>query len=114
MVIKVKVAGFSVSLDGFAAGSEQSLDHPLGKRGDELFQWRLPTRTFRAMFGQEGGDTGLDDCYGRRKRTLNTAHHDRDIGALDAKFRGTQEIRDIMCDSPAAKAVRTDTATCNV
>jgi len=66
MVIKVKVAGFSVSLDGFAAGTEQGLDHPLGKRGDELFQWYLPTRTFRAMFGQEGGDTGLDDDFGKR------------------------------------------------
>lgn len=66
MVIKVKVAGFSVSLDGFAAGTEQSLDHPLGKRGDELFQWYLPTRTFRAMLGKEGGDTGLDDDFGKR------------------------------------------------
>ncbi|MDQ2679573.1 MAG: dihydrofolate reductase family protein [Candidatus Eremiobacteraeota bacterium] len=66
MVIKVKVAGFSVSLDGFAAGTEQSLDHPLGERGDELFRWYIPTRTFRAMFGQPGGDTGLDDDFGKR------------------------------------------------
>jgi len=33
---KVRAAGFSVSLDGFGAGPEQSLDDPLGKRGPEL------------------------------------------------------------------------------
>jgi dihydrofolate reductase len=63
---KVKVAGFGVSLDGFSAGLEQSLDHPLGKRGDELFQWFFPTRTFRQMLGQDGGDTGPDDAFARR------------------------------------------------
>jgi hypothetical protein len=33
---KVRVAGFSISLDGFGAGPDQSLEHPLGKRGQEL------------------------------------------------------------------------------
>src|SRR5580704_4524660 len=36
---KVRVAGFSVSLDGFGAGPEQSLENPLGKRGQELHPW---------------------------------------------------------------------------
>ena len=36
---KVRVAGFSVSLDGFSAGTEQSLANPLGQGGTELFQW---------------------------------------------------------------------------
>src|SRR4051794_7325345 len=63
---KVKVAGFSVSLDGFAAGTAQSLDHPLGVRGEEMFQWFFPTRVFRQMQGKEGGDTGPDDAFGRR------------------------------------------------
>jgi hypothetical protein len=36
---KVRVAGFGVSLDGFSAGIEQSLNDPLGKRGPEIFQW---------------------------------------------------------------------------
>jgi len=35
---KVRVAGFSNSLDGFGAGIEQCLDDPQGKRGPELFQ----------------------------------------------------------------------------
>ena len=33
---KVRVAGFTISLDGFGAGPEQSLENPLGKRGREL------------------------------------------------------------------------------
>ncbi|HEY4192605.1 MAG TPA: dihydrofolate reductase family protein [Mesorhizobium sp.] len=60
---KVKVCGFSVSLDGFAAGPEQSLADPLGKRGPELFQWFFGTRTFRAMTGKEGGSSGPDERF---------------------------------------------------
>jgi dihydrofolate reductase len=63
---KVRVAGFGISLDGFGAGIEQSLEYPLGKRGPEIFQWFFPTRTFCAMVGKEGGSTGVDDAYGRR------------------------------------------------
>ena len=63
---KVRVAGFGLSLDGFSAGVEQSLDNPLGKRGPEIFQWFFPTRTFCAMVGKEGGTTGVDDEYARR------------------------------------------------
>ena len=63
---KVKVAGFGVSLDGFSAGIEQSLNHPLGMRGDEIFQWFFPTRAFLEMLGKEGGETGVDNEFGRR------------------------------------------------
>ena len=64
---KVRVAGFSVSLDGFAAGTEQSLEDPLGKRGPELFEWFFPTRTFRAMHGEgAGGEVGIDDDFAQQ------------------------------------------------
>jgi len=63
---KVKVAGFGVSLDGFAAGIDQSLENPLGVRGPELFQWFFPTQSFRQMQGKEGGETGPDDDFARR------------------------------------------------
>lgn len=63
---KVKVAGFGVSLDGFAAGPAQSLEHPLGVNGPDIFQWFFPTRTFRQMLGQDGGETGVDDGFARR------------------------------------------------
>jgi dihydrofolate reductase len=62
---KVKIAGFGVSLDGFSAGVEQSLQHPLGKRRGEILQWFLHTKTFHAMHGQDGGDADLDDEFAR-------------------------------------------------
>src|SRR5438046_7742557 len=63
---KVRVAGFSVSLDGFGAGQEQNLENPLGKRGLELHQWFFGTRTFRAMTGEGGGSDGVDERYAHR------------------------------------------------
>ena len=63
---RVRVAAFSVSLDGFGAGSEQSLQDPLGKRGRELHNWFVGTKTVRAMFGKEGGSDGVDEKYAHR------------------------------------------------
>ena len=63
---KVRVAGFSVSLDGFGAGPEQSLQDPLGKRGKELHSWAFGTKTFQTMFGKGGGSEGVDEDYARR------------------------------------------------
>ncbi|MFC3166194.1 dihydrofolate reductase family protein [Ciceribacter thiooxidans] len=60
---KLRVAAFSLSVDGFGAGPEQSLNDPLGKRGTELHEWFFATRTFRAMFGEEGGSDGVDEKY---------------------------------------------------
>ena len=62
----VRVAGFSISLDGFGAGPAQSLQEPLGKRGEELHGWLTSTETFKAMFGDTGGSEGVDDDYARR------------------------------------------------
>ena len=44
---RVRVASFSVSLDGYGAGPGQSLEHPLGRGGEQLHEWFLPTRTFQ-------------------------------------------------------------------
>jgi dihydrofolate reductase len=64
---RVRVAGFGVSLDGFGAGPEQSLNDPLGKRGTDLFQWFFHTRTFCSMVGKEGGSVGdIDDIFASR------------------------------------------------
>jgi dihydrofolate reductase len=57
------VAGFSVSLDGFGAGPEQSLHDPLGKRGQELHKWLVATKTFKTMLGMDGGSQGVDDTF---------------------------------------------------
>ncbi len=67
MTTKVRVDGFTLSLDGFGAGPDQSLDNPLGVGGTELHQWLRPTRTFQSkVFRQEGGTTGVDDGFAAR------------------------------------------------
>jgi dihydrofolate reductase len=53
----------AMSVDGYVAGPNQSVDNPLGEGGMQLHQWVFATRAFRAMTGQEGGETGLDDRY---------------------------------------------------
>jgi dihydrofolate reductase len=58
---KLRVHGFSISVDGYGAGPNQDLANPLGVGGKALHQWAMATRTFRQMFGQEGGSTGVDD-----------------------------------------------------
>ena len=63
---KLYVRSFSLSLDGFGAGPDQSIDDPLGKGGMTLHQWVLGTQTFRKMFGRDGGETGIDDDFAKR------------------------------------------------
>ena len=58
---KLRVQAFGLSLDGFGAGPDQSLDHPLGVRGPELMEWFFPTRVFRRMQGMDDGETGVDN-----------------------------------------------------
>ena len=58
---KLRVLAFSVSLDGYSAGPDQSLDNPLGVRGPELMEWMFPTRMFKSMYGQGEGETGVDN-----------------------------------------------------
>ncbi|WP_288191360.1 dihydrofolate reductase family protein [uncultured Phyllobacterium sp.] len=60
---KLYVRSFSLSLDGYGAGPDQSIDNPLGVNGMSLHQWAFTTRTFQKMFGQNGGSTGIDDDY---------------------------------------------------
>lgn len=62
----LRVAAFSISLDGFGAGPRQSLDHPMGEGGMALHRWALATRTFRRMHGGEGGGTGVDEDFAAR------------------------------------------------
>jgi dihydrofolate reductase len=65
-VPKVRVNSFAVSLDGYAAGPNQSRENPLGVRGPELFEWFFSTRTWKQMHGCEGGSTGVDNEWAQR------------------------------------------------
>src|ERR1700752_4928512 len=48
----------SISLDGYTAGTNQSLDNPIGEGGMRLHEWVFPTAGWRRMQGQEGGEDG--------------------------------------------------------
>ncbi|MBS0556809.1 MAG: dihydrofolate reductase [Proteobacteria bacterium] len=61
-MLKLLVRSFAVSLDGFGAGPDQSLECPLGVRGPELMEWFFHSRFWNAMHGKDGGETGTDDA----------------------------------------------------
>ena len=61
----VRVHNFAISLDGYGAGADQSLDRPFGHADGRLMDWFAATATFRAMQGASGGTTGVDDEFTR-------------------------------------------------
>ena len=50
----------SISLDGFVAGPNQSLENPLGEGGLGLHEWAFATASWREQQGQLGGARGVD------------------------------------------------------
>jgi hypothetical protein len=61
---KLRVLCFSLSVDGFAAGPDQSLENPNGIGGLELHEWLFPTATFQQLLhGKETGTTGIDNDF---------------------------------------------------
>lgn len=64
---ELKVRSFSISLDGFGAGPNQSLENPMGEGGGGLHSWFRGTRTFQRMIGNEGkGTAGPDEDFAAR------------------------------------------------
>jgi dihydrofolate reductase len=63
----------TISLDGYSAAKGQTLETPFGKDGLRLMGWAFATKTFRKMFGQAGGEEGVDNDF--------AAHADDNIGA---------------------------------
>jgi dihydrofolate reductase len=59
----VRVHNFSVSLDGFATGENQTFESPFGHAGQKLNEWFFATRSFHQMQGKDGGTTGVDDSF---------------------------------------------------
>jgi dihydrofolate reductase len=70
---QLRVHNFTISLDGYGAGPNQSLDNPLGVGGEDLHNWMFETRKWREMVGTEGGTEGIDNDF--------VAKGDLDIGA---------------------------------
>ena len=63
---KVTVSAFSVSLDGYRAGPDQTRENPLGIGGEELHTWMFPTRMFQKMYGKGEGTEGTDNDFAER------------------------------------------------
>jgi dihydrofolate reductase len=64
---ELKVRCFSISLDGYGAGPNQSLENPMGEGAGGLHQWFRATRTFQRMIGNEGkGTDGPDEDFAAR------------------------------------------------
>ncbi len=62
----VVVHGIGISIDGFSAGPDQDLEHPLGVNGPELMKWFFHTRTWQNMYGDGNGETGVDDSIAEK------------------------------------------------
>jgi dihydrofolate reductase len=64
---KLRVESFSISIDGFGAGPNQSLKNPLGIDGAKLHTWFFPTKTFQQnVLGKDNGTTGVDNDFASR------------------------------------------------
>jgi dihydrofolate reductase len=50
----------SISLDGFVAGPNQSLENPIGEGGMRLHQWLFETASWREQHGEQGGPRTAD------------------------------------------------------
>jgi dihydrofolate reductase len=50
----------SMSLDGFIAGPNPTLDEPLGRGGGQLHEWAFATRSARERHGMAGGKANAD------------------------------------------------------
>lgn len=63
---RLRVNAFSVSIDGYGAGRNQSLENPMGVGGRAMHDWVFPTRTFQHMIGKDGGTEGPDNDFAVR------------------------------------------------
>jgi dihydrofolate reductase len=63
---RIRVHSFTISLDGYGAGPDQTRQEPLGRNGESLHDWLIPTRTFQRTSNKTGGTTGPDDDFAAR------------------------------------------------
>jgi len=58
--MSIVTSHLSISLDGYTAGPNQSLQNPLGEGGERLHEWAVKTASWRAMHGESGGEASPD------------------------------------------------------
>ena len=62
---KVRVLSYSLSMDGFGAGPDQSVENPLGVNGLDIMQWVFPTHAWSSKHGGDAGEKGVDNDFSR-------------------------------------------------
>ena len=55
------ILNITMSVDGFVAGPDQTLEQPLGEGGEQLHEWILGLESWRKQHGLDGGETSADD-----------------------------------------------------
>jgi dihydrofolate reductase len=70
---KLRVHNFAISLDGYAAGPNQSHEHPLGVGGEKLHEWRFAPSSGRQLPATDRGEADLDAAF--------MAQGNQDLGA---------------------------------
>jgi dihydrofolate reductase len=71
---RLRVNGFSISIDGYGAGVDQGLANPMGAGGMALHKWVLGTKTFKQVHADFAGDLidkepgreDVDDQFAKR------------------------------------------------
>lgn len=120
---KLRVHNFAISLDGYGAGPDQSLEHPLGVGGEHLHEWAFATRTFHQAHGMEGGDEGnIDDAFAARARQgigatimgRNMFAPTRDRGETIPGLAGGATIRRFTTRCSCSRATRAHRSSCRV
>ena len=62
---RIRVSAFTISIDGYGAGPDQSVEDPLGRGAEDLHEWMTETQSFHELYGGTG-TTGIDDDFVRR------------------------------------------------
>jgi dihydrofolate reductase len=83
----------SISLDGYVAGPNQTMDDPLGEGGERLHEWIIRTDAWRERHGEAGGERTADsDLVEELTRNVGAYVMGRNMfgpaGAWDPEWRG--------------------------
>jgi dihydrofolate reductase len=84
----------SISLDGYVAGPDQSVDDPIGKGGMRLHEWAFATDAWREQHGEGGGEHNADaEVAGRLMKGIGAFVMGRRMfgggaGAWEESWRG--------------------------
>jgi dihydrofolate reductase len=84
----------AISLDGFVAGPNQSLENPIGEGGMRLHEWMFVTAAWHKSQGEEGGEQTVDsDIVGAFGRNVGAFIMGRNMfspgrGAWDPSWTG--------------------------